>query len=334
MSKKWFESPAVDVDVIVSTRVRLARNLAKFPFPAKLSEQKALAMIDEVKAAVFNDRTAVASQFVFAQLNDIPEARLNQLMERHLISREMLIKKAPKALISSIDENIAVMLNEEDHIRIQTIFAGDNMDKAFELAMRVDDLIGESAAAAFDERYGYLTSCPTNTGTGLRASYMLHLPAIVMSGRLNAMFQSIAQYGMTMRGIHGEGTEPLGCMYQLSNQITLGKSESETIESLQAVAKKLCQQEKLLRDRIYKQRTTDLVDKIYRSYGTLKYARQIKLSEAMNLLSDVRLGYQLGIIKEEKPTLTLYHIMMNIQHGSLNGDDEETARAYYIRSIF
>ncbi len=342
--KKWYEDKAVDCNEIISTRIRLARNLENYLFTALLPDGDALKLIDEVTMSLKGDRTPIGEAFSFRHLNNEPQSVLYMLMEKHLISMEMVRKKAPKALLLKDDESVAIMLNEEDHIRIQTIFSGDNIEKAHDLANRLDDLIGESTRYAFDENLGYLTSCPTNVGTGMRGSYMLHLPALEMTGQIPHIVSAISKFGMTIRGIHGEGSKPIGSVYQLSNQITMGKSEEEIITALSTLTQQITAQEADIRTQLLSQKKTDFCDRIYRSYGNLKYARKISLEEAMQSLSDVRLGYMLNIITEPKPEKTIYNLMMDIQpgniarlsksagsQGDLQFEDADVVRAYYIR---
>ncbi|MDR2749674.1 MAG: ATP--guanido phosphotransferase, partial [Clostridiales bacterium] len=193
-----------------------------------------------------------------------------------------------------------------------------------------------------DKDYGYLTSCPTNTGTGLRASFMIHLPMLEKTGHIKNVLNTVTKFGVTLRGIHGEGTEPLGHIFQVSNQVTMGKPETEIIGALKNVTAQIMQSENELRRKFFKEKKLDMVDRIYRSYGTLKHARTMSGKEAMELLSSVRLGYMLKILDEPKPNLTIYQIMMNIQRGSLivaakkdlTDLERDTARADYLRGVF
>ena len=339
---KWYENPACDNGIVISSRVRLARNLKNYLFPALLGEVEASEMINEVSSSVKNDKTVVGERFTRYDLDDKPETYLHELLEKHIISPELLKKKNKKSVLLMDDEAIGIMLNQEDHIRIQTITSGQSIGESFSLANNVDDLIEESVEYAFDDELGYLTACPTNTGTGLRASYMLHLPMLEMTGRIGSVLLAINKFGMAVRGIYGEGTEPLGSIYQLSNQITLGKSESEITEGLESVMKKIVEQETIIRERFLAEKKDELEDKFYRSYGILRNARRISAPEAMSLLSEVRLGYLMGLIDEKRPSKTFYNLMMDIQPGStmnLAGigakpADFEAVRAEYIRSAF
>ena len=315
--KKWFEAAALDDGVIVSSRIRLARNLRKYPFPVRLGAEQAVAMLADMKNAVKNERNAVADAFTYINLSGAAEAVQNELLERHEISRELTLLEKPKALLRNERDYVYIMLNEEDHVRIQTIFPGENMEKAYEMADKIDDLIEESVEYAFDSDFGYLTACPTNTGTGMRASYMLHVPALEMSGQLTGIAQAITKFGMAMRGIHGEGSESMGGIVQISNQLTLGKSEQDILAGLKNVTKQVIEQEQQLRERLLADKRLELADRCFRAYGILTNCRRISTEEALRMLSDIRLGYVTGIFDKPRPRKTIYHMMMDVQPWSL-----------------
>lgn len=234
------------------------------------------------------------------------------------------------------------MLNEEDHLRIQSVAAGMDIDKAWDLADKIDDLLEESIEYAFDEQYGYLTSCPTNVGTGLRASYMIHIPALEATGQLQYMLQAISKLGMTVRGIYGEGTEALGSIYQISNQITLGQAEEDIIKNLKHITNQIIEQENKIRERFIKEQRMQIEDQLYRSYGILTNARVISGKEAMGLLSDIKLGYAMGLLEKTKPDMNIFQIMVYCQLGNLQKyigrelsvSERDEARARFIRERF
>jgi protein arginine kinase len=234
------------------------------------------------------------------------------------------------------------MLNEEDHVRIQSIKPGDELPSAFETAGQIDDLIEERVEFAFHTDYGYLTACPTNTGTGLRASYMIHLPCLSKSDLPNTVLPQITKFGVALRGIYGEGTAPMGSIYQISNQNTLGKSEEDIIIGLQNVTRNVIAKEQQARQKLLDTNRHYLEDIVYRAYGILANCRMISATEAMNLLSDIRLGYITGILHKPKPTKQIYQIMMEIQPGHLQRNageemseqDRDLNRAEYLRAIF
>jgi protein arginine kinase len=270
----------------------------------------------------------------------LEEAEQLSLVERHLISPLFVRNKNPISLMLQPDESISVMLNEEDHIRIQAFSAGDNMLSSFEAANRIDDLIEEFHEIAFDGKYGYLTSCPTNAGTGLRASFMLHLPMLERSGQIANIFHAIAKFGMTVRGVYGEGTESYSSMYQLSNQITLGKSETEIIDALRNMTSQLINIENAARDKALEGSRLAVEDKIYRSCGILNSCRTITAKEASALLSDMRLGHVIGLDMPELNT-NIYNLIVGIQPGMITiraGKDGnvnyDKVRADYIRGSF
>lgn len=336
---KWYNSPETDNDIVISSRIRLARNIKKYPFSARLSEKQAEQLIEDVKNSIKNSRTAFGDSFDFIKLSDLSDVNRYSLLENHAVSSEFINKKMPAALLIKDDETISIMINEEDHIRIQSVQPGYNIEKAWDIADKIDNLIEESVEYAFDEDYGYLTSCVTNVGTGIRASFMIHIPMIELYGKVETLQQAISKFGMTLRGIYGEGSEPLGSIYQISNQVTLGKSEKEIIEALKNVTEQIVEQEKEIRNAVMKEQKVDFEDKIFRSYGILTNCRKITSKEAINLLSNLRLGYITGILNDNNGNNNIYKIMMNIQPANLmkfmgkNGssDERDIYRAEYIK---
>ncbi|MDR2167795.1 MAG: protein arginine kinase [Clostridiales bacterium] len=345
---KWYENPAADADVIISSRVRLARNLVKYPFPTRLSSTDASAAIRAMHASVFTEENrpnVEAEGLKFVDLSHISNWDLNILAERHIISPSMVSQAALRGLVYNDNENISVMFNEEDHLRIQSIFVGQDLDAAFEAANRLDDLMGQNLDYAFDAEFGFLTSCPTNTGTGLRASYMLHIPLLESTGSLKVEVGILTKAGFTMRGIHGEGSESLGSIYQISNQITLGKTEDEIIHELKYYTGQLVEKELSARGIMARDYLAEVADSFWRSYGILSYCRKISLPEAMRHLSAIRLGVMLGRVMglAENPfNGTIYNIMTNIRPYGLQkimgpATDPrhlDILRADYFRKVF
>jgi protein arginine kinase len=338
MSAPWYEQPITDDSEILSSRVRLARNIKKYPFRRKLSPADAATMVAEATEAV----TMAGSFFKNINISDFDKTGQSVFLEKHIVSPEFLNGNLPKGLLISDDQNVSVMLNEEDHVRIQAIKPGDDLTSAYETACHIDDLIEERAEFAFHTDYGYLTACPTNTGTGLRASYMVHLPCLSKSDNYLAthLFSNIAKFGVAIRGIYGEGTAPMGSIYQISNQNTLGKSEEQIILGLQSVTRNIIAQEKQARTKMLESNAMYLEDIACRAYGILTNCRMISTKEAMDLLSDIRLGFIMGNLKKsQKPTKPIYQIMMEIQQGHLqrvrgNELDEQQRdinRANYLR---
>ncbi|OQB15245.1 MAG: putative ATP:guanido phosphotransferase [Firmicutes bacterium ADurb.Bin193] len=289
---KWYLDSGNEGDVVISSRIRLARNIKGFPFANLLTDEQSKKILALIKDA------ATGLNLRYLSMASMPEVNRRMLVERHIISPEMLRNTQRRAVLLSDDEQISVLLGEEDHIRIQCMTAGLDLWRALDLANKVDDVLEEKLDYGFDPRYGYKTCCPTNTGTGLRASCMLHLPALTASGYIETLLSSAAKLGMTVRGLYGEGSGAGGNMYQISNQITLGISESESVKRLEDLVKVVIEKERGMRDTLRRENDDKLVDMVSRSAGILKSACLLSSEEAYNLLSDVRLGINMGIIKD------------------------------------
>ena len=293
MSSKWYLDKGAENDIILSTRIRLARNLSGFPFPNRIDPQTQTDINRRVRDAVISGNSVIAGEFTYFELNTMPPAERGALLEHHLISPELAGAGEGKALLLSADHAVSIMLGEEDHVRIQVLSSGENLRQAYELAEKIDSLLDHELHFAFDDRLGYLTECPTNLGTGLRASLMLHLPAIESLGAMGQLISSVSKIGLTIRGTFGEGTRVKGSLYQLSNQVTLGISEENAIENLKSIAGQIIAQERSLREKF---NMDELSDKVYRSLGILQNARLLTSDEMMDLLSNVRLGVSMNII--------------------------------------
>lgn len=342
MNDKWYLSQEADSSPVISSRVRLARNLTKYPFSVKIDNDQSKAMIGDVVGSIKNSYMAIGKEFDFVDLSDTDNVERLSMLEKHEISPELLRYERPVGVLVKNDDSIDIMINEEDHIRIQAIYPGNNIEKAYDMADKIDDCIEESLEYAYHKDFGYLTSCPTNTGTGLRASVMVHLPMLEKTGNLQRLAAAIAKLGMTVRGIYGEGTQPMGSIYQISNQITLGKTESEIIENLQTTCCQVIDNEFKIQKAAFTNNADDMEDSIYRALGILSSARKMSLTEAMEKLSTVRLGIIAGVVKEKRPNMPIYSIMMNIEPGnlqkrvgySLSESQMMTERARYLREIF
>ena len=271
-------------DIVISTRVRLARNLKDYPFPCRLNRQGREKVIESVRDALINGNSAIAGDFSFIKMSELDPQQSVSLVEKHLVSPEFISDSEGRALLLSKDESLSIMLNEEDHIRLQVIKKGLALEEAYDIADKLDTLLDERLEFAFDERLGYLTQCPTNLGTGMRASVMLHLPALEKSKVISRISGNLSKLGLK------------GAMYQLSNQITLGISEKAAIENLKNIANQLMIQEEQARERICS--SIDVRDTIARSLGILRSALVITHDEALKLLSNVRLGISSGQIKD------------------------------------
>ncbi len=314
MDKKWYEKNGSDGEVVISTRVRLARNLEEFPFPARCGAQLRHQVAEKVKDAVLNSNSVISSRFSSIDVDNISTGEKVSLVERHLVSPEFIGEKGEKALLLLDDESVSIMVNEEDHIRLQVMCEGFDLDHAYEQASRIDTLLDERLKFAFSDTLGYLTQCPTNLGTGMRASVMLHLPALQSAKAMRKIAENLSKLGITIRGAYGEGSEPKAGLYQLSNQITLGISEKTAIENLRNITKQLIAQELQTRAAMAKQ--IDVQDKIYRSEGILRSARLIDGSEALMHLSRVRFGVTSGLIKDISLE-TINRLIVEIQPATL-----------------
>lgn len=338
---KWYEKSDVFDGVIVSSRVRLARNFSEFPFPNRCQETQAQLIIEKSQKALEQvSQVNTGQQYDFILMNSVPQLDKVVMMERHLISPLFINSQLPTALFTSEDECISVMINEEDHLRVQAMVTGGDLMAAYQLANQLDSLLENKIPYAFDTQLGYLTSCPTNVGTGMRASYMIHVPALETTGQLQIILDAIGKFGLTVRGIYGENSDALGGMFQISNQVTLGLSEQEIMDNLTSVTKQIVQQELLVREKLLGDKRMDFEDAVFRSYGLLKYARVLTAKEAMTLLSDFKLGLELGIIKCQKELpMNIYELMMTIQPANLqkierrvlNVDERDMVRAQFIR---
>lgn len=292
----WMAADGPDSDIVLSSRVRLARNLEGVPFPGR-ADAGALAEAAEAARRSVADLTAADRHvYMFVEMDKLTPLERNVLVEKHIVSPNHAEEPAHRALVARDDAAVSIMVNEEDHLRVQCLVAGLNLPEALGLADRVDDVLESRLTFAHGEQAGYLTACPTNTGTGLRASVMMHLPALVLSRQISRITAAATQLGLAVRGLYGEGTEAIGNIFQISNQLTLGHSEREIIENLQAIAKQVVEQERAARQALAAGSPDALADRVWRAYGVLRYARVLAGQEALNLLSEVRLGIDLGII--------------------------------------
>lgn len=293
---KWYEKSGNEADTVVSTRVRLARNLAEYPFPIKMSGEQRSKVEEAVKDAILAGNSAIAQDFRFISLDDISQTEAVSLVERHLVSPEFISASQGRGLLLTQDESISIMINEEDHLRIQVMREGLDLEGVYSLADRIDTLLNERLRFAYDTDLGYLTQCPTNLGTGMRASLMLHLPALQESGAMKRVAASLSKLGLVIRGIYGEGTESVGALYQLSNQVTLGLSEQSAIANLKSISSQLIEQERSAREEIAK--TVELQDQVYRSIGILQNARVLRSDEFMKMISYIRMGVACGLLSD------------------------------------
>lgn len=327
---KWLDNKD-ETKVAISSRIRLARNLINYPFPNKMKKEEAKEIITKVKNSLDEK-----FDFIKQDMKDIEKVQKGILVEKHLISIDLTTKEEASAFISE-DEKMSIMVNEEDHLRIQSLMSGVDLEKAYKKANEIDDFLEAHLDYAFDERLGYLTSCPTNVGTGIRASSMLHLPALVELGYIDGVLKAANQLGLVVRGIYGEGSGYKANIFQISNQITLGPKEEDLIGSIQAMSKQIIIKELEAREFLKKKLGYSLKDRVYRSLGILKYAQVIDLNEAMNLLSNLKLGVEMEMIKGLK-TREIDQIMIMIQpayqfsfNQTSNPREKDLYRAEFIR---
>lgn len=297
---KWLEGTGPFSDIVISSRVRLARNFKDLPFPQSLSESQAEEVLNRISQVLaIKEVRRVIGNLEVVSLRDMAALDRQILVEKHLASPTLVENVEPgRGLAVREDEEISIMINEEDHLRIQCLYSGLQVFEAWEMANTVDDAIESQMDYAFDEKWGYLTACPTNVGTGMRASVMLHLPGLVITNQANRVLSALPQIGLVVRGLYGEGTEATGNLFQISNQVTLGPKEEELVNNLTAVVRHIVEQEKAARKGLMQQARLMVEDRACRALGTLTHARTMNSQEAMSLLSDVRLGVDLGLIKK------------------------------------
>lgn len=314
---KWYESVDDTSDIFISSRIRFARDLNDFNFAPKLTNEEADQLVARVKTVLPKLREAdPGKRYYGCDVNELSELDKNAMVEKHIISPEFAAKQQHTGLILSEDESVSIMVNEEDHIRLQVVHSGMNLEDALKEANDIDDLMNEVLHFAFDEKLGYLTACPTNVGTGMRASYMVFLPALTSANRMPQLVEEVSKYGITIRGMYGENSKSMGGLYQISNLKTLGYSEKELIENLNRIVAQIVQQEKKRRVYLLSSSYDEMEDKLYRSYGILKYAKSISSSEAMGLLADVKLGIDMGLLKP-LDSANVFRLMMAIRPSSL-----------------
>lgn len=311
---KWYQKDGYQGDVVVSTRIRIARNLKDFPFVNRLSNDEMSKVAKLVSNAIINSNSMFYNTFKEIDMSKLEQIDVLSLIEKHLISPEFSSNRKGKVLLLNDDESISIMINEEDHIRVQVMKEGLALNDVFNVANKIDTILDEKLDLAFNDEFGYLTQCPTNLGTGMRASLLLHLPALQEIGSMNRIANNLSKLGLTIRGTYGEGSEAKGALYQLSNQVTLGISEKAAIENLKNICMQLMEQERSTRNSMVK--NMDVVDSIYRSYGVLKNARLISNDEFMKLISNVRLGISTKIIDDISYDL-INDLIINVQPATL-----------------
>ncbi len=329
--EKWYIQPGAESDVVMSTRIRFARNLREEPFPARLNAQGKKEVCQRIKNAVMDS----CSDFDYIEMENMSEAQAVSLAEMHLISPEFASERTGRALLLKKDESVSIMVNEEDHIRLQVLSPGLSFQEAYRQASEIDEKLDERLGFAFHQTLGYLTQCPTNLGTGMRASVMLHLPALQECGQIADLANTVSKLGLTIRGTYGEGTQASGAFYQLSNQVTLGISEEAALKNLEGITRQVMVQERRARTELLKNPV--FLDKVWRAAGVLATARRLSSEEFMQMISLVRLGVAQNIfiisetdlnrlIVESQPATLMVHA-----HQELDASRRDSQRAALVR---
>jgi len=334
---RWLLEDGPESDIVMSSRIRLARNLEGFPFVPQATDEQKTELERIVRTRLM--KTIFADGGTYVDVDETDDVQKQYLIERHLISKELAASDGKRGVAYAPSEVSAVMVNEEDHLRIQVIHSGFELDRTWEEMEALDDALEAELEFAFSPQFGYLTACPTNVGTGMRASVMLHLPALVMTKEIEKVFHAVSKINLAVRGLYGEGTQASGDFYQISNQVTLGKSESAVIDNIKRVVPRIILYERNVREHLMTESRNSLEDKVFRAYGILKNARSISSGETTNLLSALRLGVTLGLITDlgrdkvnELFVLTQPGHLQKSAGRELDAKERDEQRAEFIRS--
>ena len=339
-SGEWLRGSGPESDIVVSSRIRLARNLADFPFIARatITDRTEVEKILRERVAALHNDSRLASPLLYVDVSDLEELDRQFLVERQLISREHADSEGARAVAIDQGEQFSVMINEEDHLRIQVMRSGLDLSAAWQAINQLDDLLEEHITYAYNDQLGYLTACPTNVGTGARVSVMLHLPALVITQQIDKVFRSLQKINLAVRGLYGEGSQAMGDFYQISNQITLGQSEEELTKKVSDVVPVLLDYERQARDFLIRENKEGLHDKVSRAYGLLRSAQTITSEETLYHLSRIRMGVNLGLISDiEIPTVNKLFVHTQPAHlqklagMELDSSDRAIERASYLR---
>jgi protein arginine kinase len=335
---EWLSGVGPEADIVISSRVRLARNLADYPFMNRATAQDR----ENIKKSLRERVMEVIPQtnVFWVEVDRLEKIDCQFLVERHLISRELSEIQGARGAIIDTGEKYSLMINEEDHLRMQAMQSGLNLQNVWEQISRIDDAIEARVTYAFHEKYGYLTACPTNVGTGLRVSVMLHLPALVITRQIDKVFRSLQKINLAVRGLYGEGSQAMGDFYQISNQITLGRSEIDLVKQVGDIVPVIIDYERQAREFLIKESHENLHDRVSRAYGILRTAQTISSEETMHLLSSVRMGVNLGLIRDlEIPTVNELFLrtqpahLQKITGGELDTSDRNIERARFLRKL-
>ncbi|MDD3233802.1 MAG: protein arginine kinase [Candidatus Omnitrophica bacterium] len=335
-TSEWLKGSGANSDIVISSRVRLARNIDKMPFPHWAGKKQAETVIEKARALKENvDFLKNTSFFAMSELDSVDK---QFLVERHLMSHELSQKPNSKALIVENNEVLSVMVNEEDHLRIQVMQSGFNLKGAWDIVNGLDDAISREVQYAFSREWGYLTACPTNAGTGMRGSVMLHLPALVMLNQINRVLAAIAKLSFTTRGFYGEGTQAAGNFFQISNQVSMGQSEEDLVGNIDGLIRQIIEQEAQAREALLAREKAMLEDRVHRSFGILRNAHIISSKETIELLSMLRLGCELGMIEDlNRSVINELFILIQpahlqkLENKKLSPEDRDVKRAEIIR---
>lgn len=335
---KWFEQKAEGQPNVVSSRIRLVRNWDQYRFPKTLSPAESEEMVKRLEFGLKNLEELDGMNYEYAYLEELDELSRRALRERRILNSSILQKKEMVGLIVSRDESTSLVLNGDDHIRIQLLSCGLQLNELWERADKLDDYVNARFSYAFDEKYGYLTSFPTNVGTGMRASVTLHLPTLSMGKKFSSLVGDMSRFGVTLRGVYGEGAENYGALFEVANQKTLGLTEQEIISLVARVAGQLNRQENQVREAALNNHRLKREDEVYKSYGVLKYARRLSAKDGMIFLSQMMAGVDDGLIAFREPC-SIYRMMLGIQqanlqklsHKPLGKEELDVARAEYLR---
>ena len=337
----WLDEPGPDHEIVLSTRVRLARNIQGFPFGAKTSGEERDRLLDQARAALVG--ADVLGDVDLWEMTDLSASERTLLLERHLVSRELILGpegRTPRAAALALGRGrtIGLMVNEEDHLRLQTLRGGFQLTRAWHEIDQLDEELGQRLPYAFHHEFGFLTSCPTNVGTGLRASVLIHLPALVLTKQIQKVLEGMGQLGLTYRGLYGEGSKIVGNFFQVSNQTTLGRTEDDLIEQLESLVGRVIGYERQARSVLLREAPNVLEDKVWRAYGILSHARSLSFEEMMNLLSGIRLGVSLKLLMTPRVE-SISRVMIHAQTAHLeraarrrlDETDADVFRATYVR---
>ena len=310
----WLVTPPSTKPIAISSRIRLARNMSDLPFPGRCTDDQRNEVILRVTKAA--EKTGLLQKAEILKLNSLSLIDRQFLVERHLVSPEFVQQEAPSAVIISDDETCSLMINEEDHIRMQVLRSELNLEEAWEMINKLDSELEQSLPYAFSSKYGYLTACPTNVGTGLRASVMLHLPALVHEHKIGSVMSAVGKIGIAVRGLYGESSDSKGKMFQISNQVTLGQDEENIVSQLHQIILRIIDHENKLREALIANKPHQIKNDVGRAYGTLKYAEILTSEEATELLSSLLIGVDLQVFDEVDRTV-VNELLIDIQPAHL-----------------